>query len=252
MENLENSKILMSDDYALFTMSDKNRPVTHWQVKKIKDSIGKIGYINEAPILVDENLVIIDWQHRFSACKELGLPIYYQIVKGNMEQIMIELNASQKNWTLPNYINHYAKQWKEWFVYFLEFQKKYDLPITSAMALLTDTKNSWKAIKNWEWYNEYKYSEIIAEMVNRIEWFVDFAKNRYFLRALVRVYIRAWVKWLLKVEEQIMVVQRQFSTLDYCIILENIINRKKRARNRIDLIWMSDTARGLKWASLRK
>jgi len=55
-----NNTIMESDDYALFTMSDKNRKISKRQVDKIKESIEVIGYINQAPILVDNNFVIID------------------------------------------------------------------------------------------------------------------------------------------------------------------------------------------------
>ena len=233
-----NNTIMESDDYALFTMSDKNRKISKRQVDKIKESIEVIGYINQAPILVDDNFVIIDWQHRFMACRELDLPIYYQMVDWDTNKIMISLNASQKNWGLPDYISHYSKQNIEWFVYFLEFQEKYNLPFTSTLALLTDTntKNIWSKIKKWEWYEIYEYSKIIAEMVNRTRLYIDFATNRYFLRALVRVYSRAWIKWLLKVEENIMAVPKQFSSREYCVVFENIINRRKMNKNKVDLI----------------
>jgi hypothetical protein len=54
---------------------------------------------------------------------------------------MIELNASQKNWGLIDFINHYAKQGKQWYVYFLHFKEKYNLSITSALAITTDSKS---------------------------------------------------------------------------------------------------------------
>ena len=238
---------MKSDDYALFEMSDKNRKVSKKQVEKIKDSIKSIGYINQAPILVDETLTIIDWQHRFQACKDLDLPIYYQILKWDTDKIMVNLNASQKNWGLPDYVNHYAKQGKEWFLYFLDFMEKYKLNFTSAFAITTDanTKSTLKGIKWWEWYEVYEHSALIAEMANRIDMYVDFAKNRYFLRALVRVYQRAWIRWLKKIEDNIMIVPRQFNSKDYCAVFENIINRRKRARNRVDLLGESYKAKRL-------
>ena len=231
-----NNKILQSDDYALFTFSGKNRAVLKGQVEKIKKSIWVIWYINQSPILVDKDLVIIDWQHRSTACKELGLPIFYQIVEWDMDKIMIELNASQKNWGLIDFINHYAEQGKQWYVYFLHFQKKYDLSITSTLAITTDSKSPWKKIKSWEWYEVYFYADILAEMANRLVGFVEFAKDRTFLRALVRVYIRGWVEALQKLENQIIIIPKQINVLDYCVAFENILNKNVRGKKRIDLL----------------
>jgi len=234
-------------DYWMFKLSDLNREVAKGQVEKIKQSIEKIGYIKKAPILVNKDMFIIDWQHRFEACAELHLPIYYEIVDWEMEKIMIELNASQKNWALIDYIKHYAEQWKEWFIYFLEFQKKYNLSITWTLSIITDAKSPWKKIKGWEWCPIYDYSDLVAQMACRVEWHIPFSKSRTFLRALVRVYIRGGVEALEKLEENILIIPQQFNIRDYCIIFENIINKRRRT-NKINLFWQM---LGKWWVMLR-
>ena len=63
------------------------------------------------PIMVDADMRIIDGQHRFYACKELGLPIYY-VVKNDVdpEQAMITLNQTSKKWEMMDWLRYRANK----------------------------------------------------------------------------------------------------------------------------------------------
>ena len=64
--------IFEEPDYSQFKYLGGNRDITH--SKKLLESITQNGYFN-VPILVNENMEIIDGQGRFEALKMLGLPI---------------------------------------------------------------------------------------------------------------------------------------------------------------------------------
>ena len=99
-------------DYEKFTLLDFNRDVDSRHVKKLKDSISKFGYLHSNPIIVNSGFEIIDGQHRFVACKEMGLPIEYEVIVDANDSIMIDLNNTAKGWTINNFINHYARKTK--------------------------------------------------------------------------------------------------------------------------------------------
>lgn len=104
----EYAKVYKSFDYDKFKFLEANREVKKAQVLKIANSIDQVGYIIPSPIIVNEDLEIIDGQGRFTACKEKGLPIYYVISTGAGVRECIAMNIGQKNWTTNDYIRSYA------------------------------------------------------------------------------------------------------------------------------------------------
>ncbi len=96
-------------DYEKFKLLDFNRKkLDRNHINKIKESITKNGYIG-SPILVNEDFEIYDGQHRFMALKEMGLEIPYKIIDVEYNSI-IDLNITQKKWTLEDYVNYYSEK----------------------------------------------------------------------------------------------------------------------------------------------
>ena len=98
-----------SSNYDEFSLLDCNRDLNRNHINKIKESITKNGYLKSNAIIVDKDKNIIDGQHRFVACKEMGLPIYYEI-EDNKPELIIDLNTTQRKWSMADYVNYYAKQ----------------------------------------------------------------------------------------------------------------------------------------------
>lgn len=95
---------LATSDYSKFKTLKQNRAVNAAHVARLVASIEKNPHILDAqPILVNENMEIIDGQHRFEACKHLGIPVPYVQVAGLDVADAREMNAIQKNWTAMDY-----------------------------------------------------------------------------------------------------------------------------------------------------
>ena len=109
----EVGKIYKTDNYDEFIFIKGNRDIKKSNVNKLKKKIQKNGYDVGIPITVleiDEKLVIIDGQHRYIACKELGLPIYFTYstiedmsVKEIVKKIS-DLNTNGCNWSTDDFI----------------------------------------------------------------------------------------------------------------------------------------------------
>lgn len=69
-------KIHKSYNYNDFSFINGNRNVVKSKVGKLIKSIKQLDLTMYNPILVTKTGKIVDGQHRFEACKELGLPIY--------------------------------------------------------------------------------------------------------------------------------------------------------------------------------
>lgn len=119
-------EILVSKDYNQFKKLEGNRITSVGRINKIKKSIMEVGYIT-SPILVNENMEIIDGQGRFEALKELGLPIEYIVQSGINIKECIAMNIYQTNWNLMDYIQSYADKGIQSYIYVVEAMKKYPL-----------------------------------------------------------------------------------------------------------------------------
>lgn len=108
MEKIK-AKIYTTTAYDKFKILFGNREVPRSKTLQLIKSIKENGYILN-PILVNENFEIIDGQGRFSALKELEMPIDYYIVPDAKIKECIVLNVNSKNWTTYDFIKSYADQ----------------------------------------------------------------------------------------------------------------------------------------------
>lgn len=117
-------KVQSTFSYSMFRFIDGNRTVDHSE--KIEKVIKEAGLL-VIPILVNERFEIVDGQNRFTACRNLGLPIYYIVQPGIGVDEIATLNSASKNWTGLNHIHYYAHSEKKIsdYVYFENLMKAY-------------------------------------------------------------------------------------------------------------------------------
>lgn len=105
MENV----VQQTTEYGKFNFLSNNRKVDQAHVNNIKKAMEENGNLTKVvPVLVNQKMEIIDGQHRFQACKELGLPVYYTMVSGLSVHEARSMNILQKNWTLGDFAKSYA------------------------------------------------------------------------------------------------------------------------------------------------
>jgi hypothetical protein len=98
--------IQKTKDYSKFNLLKWNRPIDQKNVKKLIDENKKQFNFDSFPILVDENFSIIDGQHRFMACKQLGCDIYYIQKKTKASyEFVTSVNRAGKRHTIEDMIN---------------------------------------------------------------------------------------------------------------------------------------------------
>lgn len=102
-------EILTTSDYSKFKlMPCGNREVKEPHVQQIMDWIKNKGQ-TQTIIAVNENMEILDGQHRFEAFKRLGLPVSYTVFHGATFEDCILMNASQTPWTIDDYIYAHSR-----------------------------------------------------------------------------------------------------------------------------------------------
>lgn len=99
-------------DYSIFKRLVGNRDIPESRISKIVDSIQKIGWIHN-PIVVNENMEVIDGQGRLTALQRLKMPVEYIIAPGAGTKECVYMNMNMVNWKLPDFIKSYAEQGNE-------------------------------------------------------------------------------------------------------------------------------------------
>lgn len=117
-------QILETRNYDLFKKIKGNRDVSIERVNKIKKSIRNVGYIT-SPILVNENMEIIDGQGRYEALKDLKLPIEYIVQEGININECISMNIYQTRWSQMDYIKSYADRNNINYIRIMKLFEKY-------------------------------------------------------------------------------------------------------------------------------
>lgn len=103
------SEINKTTNYDMFTFSEDNRArIDQQHVKNIENSIKSKNLLHLRPIIVDENMKVIDGQHRLIAAKNLKIEIYYKVDVSLKPKDVILMNIS-KPWNSVDYFNFYVK-----------------------------------------------------------------------------------------------------------------------------------------------
>lgn len=116
MKITENATIVglvyRTTDYSMFKLLKGNRPVEPSRVKKIKQGITLNGYIS-SPIVINEEMEIIDGQGRTEALKELGMPVDFVVNEGAGLKECVALNTVRTGWKQSDFIKGKADEGSE-------------------------------------------------------------------------------------------------------------------------------------------
>jgi hypothetical protein len=121
----EVNKVYKTSNLSIFKQIDGNRVPNLQHVRRLTDSINVNG-MKCNPILVNENMEVIDGQHRLMAAKESESFIYYIIVKGYTLSEVHTLNLNQKNWGKKDFMEGYANMGIESYIKLKKFVEKND------------------------------------------------------------------------------------------------------------------------------
>ncbi len=144
MTTLDSSDVLnvyKTTDYNRFVLMPENRQIYPVHVANLRRSIQEDGYLKERPIEVirsGDKMVIVDGQHRFTACRELELPIFY-ILKSEADASLAVrvVNNNAKIWRPEDYLRHFIAMKNTSYIRLAKFMEDFDVGISAALGLLT-------------------------------------------------------------------------------------------------------------------
>jgi hypothetical protein len=227
-------------DYDRFKFFDFNRAIGK-KIKRLKESIKKHGYISGRPILVDKQMRIIDGQHRFIACKELGMPIIYETIKSNgmdMQELVVDLNRNQKAWGIGDYIHSWASKGVRFHMVVKDFEEKYGLgwspSVACCLARGQATGNSTRRIRDGKDIALNGKRERCWAFITSCN-DLPFYKSISFVNSIVRLVQLVEEDELAVVVENRLSIPHCANAGQYLRVFENMINKYRKDSNRISL-----------------
>lgn len=225
METIEKTK-----NYSSFNLLHTNRNLSNGLINRLIKSINKIGYIPSRPIIVDNDMNIIDGQHRFKACQILNIPIYYSKLTGdiNSDDLIIALNSNQEVWRLNEYVLHYCKKGIKFYIELQNFEDVYKLGISNSISICCGQGRAKHIRKGIDLkLNENRH--IVAEFIKNCNT-LYFYKSSHFVRAIVVFIDKSSDKQRAKLLKNLLSISQQPTTGHYLNVFANIVNRNSSAK----------------------
>lgn len=135
METTTQNVVQSTTNYDQFNLLGANRDINASMVKRLKKSFEEKGNLMQvSPILVNERYEVIDGQHRLTAARELGVPVYFTIVPGIGINEARQMNLLHHRWDSEAFLKTYSAEGRRPYI---EFSKlKFDYPDFSFSILI--------------------------------------------------------------------------------------------------------------------
>ena len=233
----EVNKVYITYDLSIFKTLDGNRDVIQSHLKRLSKSMKENRLFS--PIIVNENMEVIDGQHRLMASKINNTPIEYIVVVGyGLKEVQV-LNANSKNWNSDDYMNGYCDLGNNEYIKYREFKEKYGFGHSECQALLSNQANSnLQPIFNTGEFKikNYKIAVDMAERITMVSEFYSGYKRRNFVFSLMNLFNNEnfeFTQFIQKLKIQPTALVDCTTTSSYLLLIEDIYNYK--SRNKISL-----------------
>lgn len=229
------SQVHHTEDYLKFSEHTSNREVDLKHVNKLVKAISKKNLLHLNPIVVDDQLKVIDGQHRLAAAKELQVPIFYVVDQEITKSDIASLNSNKKNWSPMDYINYWTIEKAPGFDVLSSFLSRYPFLNPSAALRLLGEGNNRTFKEGIIRLVEVKRAELIA---STLQWYVErwpFASTVWFQRAITTIIISGEYdheRMVEKIEQQPRSMVQCVSAKQYIEMLEEIYNWRMQNRAR--------------------
>lgn len=236
-------KILQTTDYSQFKFILANRDQARGHIENLKKGFEERGNLTQVqPLLVNENMEVIDGQHRLIAARELGIPVYYTVYPGLRIGDARSLNILHRSWTTDDYARSYAAAGDTNYQRYLNLLENFGFNHSITLHAIKGAERSiFKLFREGEFTmtnEEENSAKTKLEALQRTEELVPFAHQIYFAEAYLDVLDVPGFderQMLRKLAAHPARLQRLGSVDDYKRMLEEIYNLNVTITNRLRL-----------------
>lgn len=223
-----------TSNYKMFRILPDNRPISRAHVQDlIKSFQENPDLIELRPILVNDDMEVVDGQHRLEACKAVGIAVPYQIVPHLTIETAQLMNALQRPWRLIDFIHSYAGSGRPEYQQLERWMDTY-APIgpTVALSYASKTQSHQRSFKQAARLGQLDLlpKNVVEDRLNKLSdlpvpfWFYDSFASAFLrvLRTVEHYDHSRMVNGIRNAE-----ITRQATTLDNLRELERAYNWKK-------------------------
>ncbi|MEM1339800.1 MAG: ParB/RepB/Spo0J family partition protein [Bacteroidota bacterium] len=236
-------EILSTTDYDQFDFIPGNRGILPGKVERLKAHVKKgLNLFPYCPIVVNEfngKLLIIDGQHRFTACYEMDVPVYYVIAPEIKIQDIARMNSATDKWTYENFLQCYRKLSFKDYDMLASFRTEYKLSYNIAIALLmlghpNARREHIEKFRDGTFIVNYEHSAVdLMKTVDRLFSEYVFNRDRNLIHAVHKLMQIG--KWNIdtmekKIQAHKNMMDEQTTAKNYMYLLEQIYNMRNQTR----------------------
>jgi hypothetical protein len=197
--------IRKTNNYDMFKNILGNRELRGNNYNRLIQSMEKKQLV--IPILCNEDMEIIDGQHRFEVCRELNLPLYYYVVDGYGIDEVKRANLVGCNWMIDDYLKLNMEVGKEPYIEFKRIRDDYNISSSQLLEIFAnkvidflDKLNDFDIFKEFNSYsftkaflklfslNEYDHKTMKKRLAKQSHKLNKRASYRDYLELLVSIY----------------------------------------------------------------
>jgi hypothetical protein len=188
--------IKKTTDYASFKTVKGNRLLNQEHYKHLLSAVNRKNLLSLNPIIVNEEMQVIDGQHRLEVAKALNVPVYYVVGDDLDIEDVIMFNTAVKGWKIDDYAQTFVQLGYEDYIKLAQFKNKWHISTSNSIAILSsETKRIKEAgykkfkqgqfeIVDYDWANEFaRRLHDVVPFTSENTW-----KDREFIQALSLIY----------------------------------------------------------------
>lgn len=221
-------EIKVTRDYSLFKKLDGNRDVE--KKNALIKSIKELDLTMYSPIIVSDDFRIVDGQHRFEACKELNLPIYFVVMPSfNAEKAMIILNKCQSQWRNEEFFQYNVKKVGGCYKDLKDYMDKYKIQLSYAVLLFPEKPFETAKVRDENFiFDKYKFCEELTDYYLSQEFrILPFWKSKPFVRAIRYFFEKSDKKQRDKLKKKSLAIPQCVSYIQYNQVFENLLKMRR-------------------------
>lgn len=236
--------VQVTHNYEMFHFIESNREQSRGHIETLKAAFQDTGnFTRVQPILVNESYQIIDGQHRFTACRDLGLPIYYTVVPGLGIAEARSMNILHRGWTVDDFARSYALAGDRNYQEYIKIREDYGYvhSITLPYVMDGDIKGIYKQFRVGEFVMPEDGGVAARQrldMLSSLDELVPFSHKGAFAQALLRVmHVPGYnhEQMVKKIAANPHLLAQYATVGDYARMLEDIYNYKITESHRLRL-----------------
>lgn len=237
--------IQVTSNYDQFQIMEANREQSRGHIEALKAAFEEMGNLTRVqPILVNDQMQIIDGQHRFTACKELDQPIYYTMVAGLGVRDARQMNILHRTWNLEDYARSYAVGGDANYQRYLQLIEEHEFSHSVTLHYSKGVQGKG-AFKEFRQGNYTLTPEEVRRATERLDKLSEIVELNPIARAnqFALAYLQAitnnpefdHARFMARLERSPHLLTRQAGVPEYLRVIEDIYNHNMSAENRLRL-----------------